>query len=145
MVDLFTTAHEGVGRMKHDLRTIIDEVIQDIVGLDVALFFQAHPNVFDTATGIAMRMGRTTEEVEEPLERLADAGILERYDLGAGRYRCYTLRRTDDVWAMLCRLSELYLDNPTARREIIRMLIDRRRRVREAEGDAACRGEEADK
>ena len=92
-----------------------------------------------------MRMGRTTEEVEEPLERLARAGILETYDLGAGRYRCYTLRRTDDVWAMLCRLSELYLDNPAARREIIRMLIERKRRARQQERDAAQQGEEADK
>lgn len=142
---MFAQAQEGVGRMKQDLRTVIDEVIQDIVGLDVALFFQAHPNVFDTATGIAMRMGRTTEEVEEPLERLAEAGILETYDLGAGRYRCYTLRRTDEVWAMLCRLSELYLDNPAARREIIRMLIDRRRRAREQQADAADHGEGEDK
>ena len=142
---MFSKAQEGVGRMKQDLRTIIDEVIQDIVGLDVALFFQAHPNVFDTATGIAMRMGRTTEEIQEPLERLANAGILETYELGAGRYRCYTLKRTDEVWAMLCRLSELYLDNPAARREIIRMLIERRRRTRQAQRDAAQQGEEADK
>ncbi|MBC7287786.1 MAG: hypothetical protein H5T86_07030 [Armatimonadetes bacterium] len=130
--------------MRQQLKTFIDEVIQDIVGLDVALFFQAHPGVFDTATGIAMKMGRTAEEVAGPLERLADAGILERYDLGAGRHRCYTLKRTDEVWSALCRLSELYLDNPSARREIIRMLIERRRRQRQ-EADAAQKGENADK
>jgi len=111
--------------MQDKIRWLVTDVAQNIVGLDVALFFQAHPNVFDTAAGIAMRMGRRPEEVGEALDRLAEAGILEVFDLGAGRYRCYALRRVDEVWSLLCRLSELYLDDPGARREIIRMLISR--------------------
>ncbi len=128
--------------MLERIRWLIEEVAQDIVGLDTALFFQAHPNVFDTATGIAMRMGRRGPEVAKALERLAEAGILERYDLGAGRYRCYTLRRTDDVWSLLCRLSEMYLDNPDTRRQIIKMIVGRgRRRSASADDEATAKGD----
>ncbi|MGD9518702.1 MAG: hypothetical protein AB7W28_04235 [Armatimonadota bacterium] len=111
--------------MQEKIRWLVEEVAQNIVGLDVALFFQAHPNVFDSAAGIAMRMGRQPEEVGEALERLASHGILEVYELGAGRYRCYALKRVEEVWNLLCRLSEMYLDDPPARREIIRMLVAR--------------------
>ena len=111
--------------MEERIRWLVQDIAQDIVGLDAALFFQAHPNVFDTAAGIAMRMGRRPEEVSQALDRLAAGGILDSHQLGAGRYRCYALRRTEDVWKLLCKLSEMYLDDPAARREIIRMLISR--------------------
>lgn len=128
--------------MRDKVRWLVEDVAQDIVGLDVALFFQAHPRVFDTAPGIAMRMGRRAEEVEDALERLAEAGILETYDLGAGRYRCYTLKRTDEVWSLLCRLSEAYLDDPTSRRQIIRMLVGRRMEDRRKSGSLPMDGQE---
>jgi hypothetical protein len=107
------------------LRWIVEDVAQTIVGLDVALFFQGHPNVFDTAQGIALRMGRRPADVEEALKRLVHAGLLELYELGAGRYRCYALNRNPDVWDPLCRLSEMYLGDPVARGEIITILTSR--------------------
>jgi hypothetical protein len=109
------------------LQQFIEQVVQDIVGLELVLFFQAHPNVLDTPTGIAMRVGRTTKEVEGPLQRLAQAGILEVQYLGAGRYSCYSLNRTPEVWDLVCRLSEAYLYDDAARREIILLLVQHSR------------------
>lgn len=114
------------------IRRFIEEVAQNIVGLDVALFFQAHPGIFDTVPGIASRVGRPPEEIQEALDRLAAAHILEVHELGAGRYKCYCLHRTEDVWRLLCRLSELYLDDAAARREIIRSLVRRHERKTDA-------------
>lgn len=131
--------------MQDKIRWLVQDVAKNIVGLDAALFFQAHPNVFDTAAGIAMRMGRRPEEVAAALDRLAEAGILEFYELGAGRYRCYSLRRVEEVWNLLCRLSELYLDDPPSRREIIRMLVagvTARQRASKQEAAEAEEGEE---
>lgn len=119
----------GVGAMQQTLsdrvRWLVEDVARNIVGLDLMLFFQAHPGVFDTVTGIAGRVARPAEQIGEALDRLADAAILEVHELGAGRYKCYSLNRTEEVWHLLCRLSELYLDNPNARRHIIQMLIRR--------------------
>lgn len=124
------------------IRRFIEEVVQNIVGLDVALFFQAHPGIFDTVLGIANRVARPPEEIQEALDRLAGAGILEVHELGAGRYKCYSLRRTEDVWRLLCRLSELYLDDPAARREIIRSLVRRHERKADPPVQEEAPGEE---
>lgn len=124
------------------IRRFIEEVAQNIVGLDLALFFQAHPGVFDTVPGIASRVARPPEEIQEALDRLAAAGILEVHELGAGRYKCYSLRRTEDVWRLLCRLSELYLDDPAARREIIRSLVRRHERKEDSPAQEEALGEE---
>lgn len=105
------------------IRWFVEDIAQNIVGLDVALFFQANPNVFDSVPGLARRVGRGAEEISEALERLAGAEVLEVFELGAGRYRCYALKHSEEAWGLLCHLSELYLDDPAARRQIIQMLI----------------------
>ena len=105
------------------IRWFVEEIAQNIVGLDVALFFQANPNVFDSVPGLARRVGRGVEEISEVLDRMAGAEVLEVYELGAGKYHCYILKHSEEAWGLLCHLSELYLDNPAARRQIIQMLI----------------------
>lgn len=128
--------------LREKIRWFIEEVVQNIVGLDLALFFQAHPSIFDTVPGIASRVARPPEEIQEALDRLAAAEILEVHELGAGRYKCYSLRRTDDVWRLLCRLSELYLDDPAARREIIKTLVRRHERKTDSSAQEETAGGE---
>jgi hypothetical protein len=118
------------------IRWFIEEVAQNIVGLDLALFFQANPNVFDSVPGLARRVGRTPDELYAPLERLTCAGVLEVFELGAGRYQCYALKHCENAWALLCHLSEMYLDDPQARREIIQMLIHAHKVQGHPAGDA---------
>ncbi len=105
------------------VRKFIAETARNVVGLDVALFFQANPSTFDTAAGLALRLHRSLEEVQPALERLAAAGLLEVATRGDGRYRCYSLARDPETWHLLCLLSEAYLDHPDTRKEIVRMLV----------------------
>lgn len=103
----------------------VEHVAQTIVGLDVALFFQANPRTFDTAAGLALRTHRDVGEVAEVLERLARGGVLEAFSRGDGRYTCYALPKDIKVWNLLCMLSEAYLDHSESRKQIIRILIRR--------------------
>lgn len=116
--------------MDDRVREFVETVAQTIVGLDVALFYQLNPSTFDTPSGVALRTHRSEEEVTPALERLADRGILERHQRLEGRYMCYALSRDLDVWNLLCLVSETYLDNPEACKEIVRILIGIQRQAR---------------
>lgn len=109
--------------MDERVREFVQGVAHNIAGLDVALFYQANPTTFDTATGIALRTHRSVAEVQPILERLARHGILEAHARGEGRYVCYALSRARAVWELLCLLSEAYHDDPEARKEIVRIII----------------------
>jgi hypothetical protein len=119
--------------MDDRVRQLIEGNVHTIVGLDVALLYQQNPNTFDTAEGVALRTHRRIDEVRPAIEQLADAGLLERYQRGDGRYTCYGLAPGRDVWHLLCLLSEAYIDDPESRKEIVRMLI---RKQKESRGDA---------
>jgi hypothetical protein len=107
------------------LKEFVENVAQTIVGLDVALFFQANPRTFDTAAGLALRTHRDVVEVAEVLERMAQHDILEGFSRGDGRYTCYALPKDVKVWNLLCLLSEAYLDHSDSRKEIVRIIIRR--------------------
>ncbi len=108
------------------VREFIAEIAQDLVGLDVALFYQANPRAFDTAAGIALRTHRSVDEVEPALERMSAGGYLETVSRSDGRYQVFALSPSPDVWRTLCRVSEAYHEDPRSRKEIILMLVHRR-------------------
>lgn len=112
--------------MDEKVRGFIEETAQDLVGLDVALFFQANPRAFDTSSGIALRTHRSVEDIEPALSRMADNGYLEVLTRGEGRYQVFALSPKPEVWRTLCHLSEAYHEDPKARKEIILMLVQRR-------------------
>lgn len=118
--------------MDPKLVTFIEDVVQTVVGLDVVLFYQANPRTFDTACGVALRTHRSIEEVEEVLERLAAAGVLEAFSRGEGRYTCYALPKDPAAWNLLCRLSEAFLDRSDSRKEIIKIIVKRQAARRNA-------------
>ena len=106
-------------------REFIQKAVQTVVGLDVVLYFQDHPDTFDTAAGLALRLRREVEQVRPALVRLADNGILDIHIRADGRYRCYSLVRDRAVWDLLCRVAEAYMDDPETQKEIIHLLIHR--------------------
>ncbi len=118
--------------MDEQVHEFIEETAQDLVGLDVALFYQANPRAFDTASGIALRTHRAVDEVEPALKRMGEQGYLEVLSRGDGRYRVYALSPTPEAWRVLCRVSEAYHEDPEARKEIILMLVQRRLQDRTA-------------
>jgi hypothetical protein len=122
--------------MEQVVREFVQDIAQDLAGLEVALYFQANPRAFDTPAGIALRTHRSVEQVQPALERLGEKGVLEEFDRGDGRYRCYALSPTRDTWALLCMVSEAYHDDPESRQVIVKMLIERHMRNRVAIGGA---------
>jgi len=120
--------------MDERVRDFIVNTAQTLVGLEVALFYQANPRTFDTAAGIALRTHRAVEELEPALQRLAKRGILEVFTRGDGRHQCYALLTAPEVWRVLCLVSEAYHDDPETRMEIVRLLMATR--IREQEGRA---------
>ena len=109
--------------MNQAVRHFIENTAQDLTGLEVALFYQANPRAFDTAAGIALRTHRAVAEVEPALERLSAGGILEVFDRGDGRYHCFALSPTREIWNLLCMVSEAYHEDPDSRRDIVKLLI----------------------
>ena len=118
--------------MDERVKNFVENTAQTLVGLDVALFYQANPRTFDTAAGLALRTHRSVETVEPALGRLARDGILEAYSRGDGRYQCYALSTEAEVWNILCLVSEAYHDDPESRKEIVRLLVERRLRDKES-------------
>ena len=105
------------------VRHFLENTVRSIVALDATLFFQSNPETFDTVHGLAMRIHYKASELEPALERLAARGILDSFPRGDDRYRCYALSTRPEVWDLLCRLSEAYIDDPETRQEIVRLLI----------------------
>ncbi len=108
----------------------IREVAQTIVGLDLALYLQAHPKTSDTAAGLALRLRRPVEQIEPSVKRLAESGILRQLTASDGSYHCYALDRSPEVWHLLCLISEAYLDNHETRKQIVKMLIRQHQALR---------------
>lgn len=102
---------------------LVRDVIRDLVGLEVVLFFQANPGLYDTREGISQRLGYRYTDVAGPLERLAAAGILERFEGGERRGPYYGLKGRPEVWELISELSRLYLEDAQARQDIISILI----------------------
>ena len=130
--------------MDDRVRQLIEADVHTVVGLDVVLFFQENPGTFDTVEGVALRTHRGVNEVRPAVERLADRGLLERYQRGEGRYICYALSPGPEVWNLLCLLSEAYLDDVESRKEIVRMLVRKQKenRLSTAEGRSAGEGDD---
>ena len=105
----------------------VQNVAQDIAGLEVALYFQDNPRTFDTAGGLALLIRRDLGEMTSALERLTAAGILEISPRDDGHYVCYSLSGDPRIWNLLCLLSEAYLDSTEDRQAIIRLLVGRHR------------------
>ncbi len=105
------------------VETFVNEHAGNLVGLDIALFFQANPQTFDTAAGIARRTHRNVEEVRAALDRLVDAGLLGVFGGSQGRSTCFSLLKNSQNWNLLCLLSEAYIDDLEQRKEIVRLIM----------------------
>jgi hypothetical protein len=67
----------------------LTDLVANLSGVDIVTFLVQNPYVCDSASSIAIRLGRQPSQVEPVLESLAEAGWLETTDLG--RFRVYQL------------------------------------------------------
>jgi len=115
------------------IQDFISRIAHDLVGLDLALFFQANPDTFDTAAGLSLHLHHRAEEIQPALDRLLTARLLESTTRGEPTYQVYGLSRDPAVWRLLCDVAVAYLDSPDSRKEIVRMLVHQR--VEDSERD----------
>lgn len=109
--------------MDPEVELLLDRHIVNLVQFDLALFFHHHPDHVDTAEGLERWLARPQAELKEALDALVTTGILERVELGSGRYVVYSYTRDPYLQARVERLSAEYHQNPTARLEIVRRIM----------------------
>lgn len=64
---------------------VITKLVSNLIGVDLVTFFVRNPYTFDSAEGLAVRIGRDEEKVRLMLEELEEAGFLMAMDLGGAR------------------------------------------------------------
>jgi len=109
--------------VREEIEQLISTRINDLVKLDLALFFQQHPAFVDRIEGIARRVGRHAGTVESALQALAQDGVLERFHLGSGKYILYSYTRDPHMRSLLDDLSSAYHDDPVERVCILKRLM----------------------
>jgi len=109
--------------MDEEVRDLLQRTVKDLVTLEIALFFHAHPDYMDSREGLCLRLACEPPGVEKALDGLAQAGILELFELGEGRYKVYSYTRNRDKRTTIQRLDFYYHDDPNTRAEIVRHLI----------------------
>ncbi len=63
----------------------ISKLVSDLSGVDIITFFVQNPYTCDSAQSLAVRIGRRPEQIRPVLDGLAEAGLLNRVDLGGVR------------------------------------------------------------
>jgi hypothetical protein len=109
--------------MRDEIERLIGTRIDDLVKLELALFFHQHPSFVDRLEGIARRVGRDPRVVEDALRGLAEGGLLERFELGSGKYVLYSYTRDPDMRGLIDVLSDAYHENPAERIQIVKRLM----------------------
>ena len=116
-------AAQRVVRMDKNLQAFLDNVIDSIVKLEIALFFHGNPGALDTAQGIAARIYRRAEATTTALKALCSEGVLELAAPRSGRYELYSLSKDRQVRRLLALLEERYNADRTAIVEVIRRFV----------------------
>lgn len=109
--------------MREDIERLISTRINDVVKLELALFFQQNQQFVDRAECVALRVKRDARTVQDALRSLADGGIIERFELGEGRYILYSYTRDPNMRDLLDGLSALYHEDPAQRMQIVKRLM----------------------
>jgi len=115
-------------RMEEEVERLLSDALGDMVRLNVALFFHDHPSFVDGAQRIASRLGRDQAVVERALKALADCGVVERFQLGSGRYVLYAYTENAKVRRAVAQLSRHFHTDPAMRTAIVRRVMGLRDR-----------------
>jgi len=109
--------------MDEEVKDLLRRAMKDLVSLEVTLFFHSHPEHVDSQEGLCRRLACEPAAIARALERLAQVGIVERFQLGGGRYEVYSYTHNPDLRSAVRRLSSYYHDDPVSRAEIIQHII----------------------
>ena len=109
--------------MEEDIARLLEECIDSKVKLDLVLFFHDHPKFLDTAQAVAAWVSRDARAVEPALRMLSKAGLVEKFELGSGRYVLYAYTKSGRLRDTVARLSRVYHEDEVERGVIVRRLM----------------------
>ncbi|NIM04623.1 MAG: hypothetical protein GTO55_01725 [Armatimonadetes bacterium] len=109
--------------MDEEVKSLLQRAVKNLVSLEVTLFFHSHPEQPNDVEDLCRRMGCEPATVANALRDLANAGVVECFQLGAGRYEIYSYTHNTTVRSAVDRLSHCYHDDPKSRAEIIQHII----------------------
>lgn len=109
--------------MEEEVARLLEQCIDSKIKLDLVLFFHDHPRFVDTAEAIANWLAKDVGQVESALKALARAGIVERFQLGSGKYVLYAYTKSSRIRDTVAALSRLYHENEQERIAIVRRLM----------------------
>ncbi len=101
------------------LEQFIMEYLDSFVSWDLILFFYHNPGVVDGAFGLAARLGRSVQSIEEALEKLEAKGVVQKR--GGGNV-IYSYTPSED-FAEKVRLFDQALENRLLRLKILSLLL----------------------
>ena len=61
---------------------ILNRLLSSEVKGDLLVLFRKNPGIIDTIDGVARRIGRTGDSIENDVKDLVDLGVLERKQVG---------------------------------------------------------------
>jgi DNA-binding transcriptional ArsR family regulator len=105
-----------------ELDLLLGRVIDDLVKLNVTLYLHAEEGAY-SPEDIAMQVRRPPETVARALAALAEAGIVERFALGTGRFVMYGASEDAHIAELLDLLDRRYRGDAGSRAEVVRRVL----------------------
>ena len=109
--------------MDAEVARLLQVAVTDLVRLEVTLLFHQNPGFVETGEAIARRLYRDPALVGKALEGLVGCGLLDRFELGRGRYVLYGYTQDVATRGSVAVLSVAYHESDRQRVEIIRCLM----------------------
>jgi len=76
---------------------ILDKLLSSDVKADLLLLFNENPSLTERTDGIARRIGRTPDQINDDLKDLIDVGLLFKKSLGSTEVICYDRKRASEI------------------------------------------------
>ena len=108
--------------MDNELDLLLGTVINDLMKLNLALYLYEEITGAHSPEEIAAQMRRSPETVARALAELAEAGIVERFALGTGRFVMYGPPEDKHIKDLLDLLQRQYRSEET-RAEVVRKVL----------------------
>ncbi len=101
------------------LEKFVDEFLDSFVSWDLIIFFHHNPGVVDSAYGLAARLGRSVESIEQTLAKLVEKGVVKEK---TGSQGVYYYQPTEE-FENLVEIFNQALENRLSRLKILSLLL----------------------
>ncbi len=106
-------------QLDEEIKTFIKEYINSFAVWDLIVFFHHNPNVYDNPKNIAIKVGRSEEEVKTALEELASKKVLNLKDESSLVYSFEPPKPIQELTKKFVRL----LSDRSARLQIVSQVL----------------------